>query len=59
MAKVVRNKSGKGFCVVHGRTGKVLVRKGKRACYTGKGALKLAKKDAKDTKCRNMGVCQR
>lgn len=49
-------KIGGKFCVTHSRTGQVLTRGGKRACYTTKSA---AKNDANKTICRVMGVCPR
>lgn len=49
----VRRVKGK-FCVTHGKTGAVLVRAGKPACYATVGP---AKKDAQATKRRNAGKC--
>lgn len=52
MAKI--KKIGRKHCVIHSTSGTVLVRKGKRACYSKRAD---AVKDARNTKCRNLKLC--
>lgn len=54
MAKV--KKIGKSYCVVHGTTGQVIKRKGRRACHPTRAQ---AQGDARRTRCRVMGNCPR
>ena len=51
MAAKVKRTGGR-WCVAHDRTGAVLVRKGRRVCFSTRGA---AAKDALDTRRRIMG----
>ncbi len=41
---------GEKYCVLHSRTKKVIVRKGRRACFSSPAA---ARRDANKTICRN------
>ncbi len=54
MAKWVN--TGKGtWCVAHSVTGQVLKRKGKRVCFTGRGAKDKARREANATRCKVKG----
>ncbi|KKN45088.1 hypothetical protein LCGC14_0686700 [marine sediment metagenome] len=54
MAKVV--KVGKKYGVAHAITGKILVRKGRRAIFSTRAE---ATADAEKTRCRVLGICPR